>query len=88
MGTLAEMQAAIAPRYGPPEVVRVVDVPRPATAADELLVRVRATTVNRTDCGVRAAKPFFIRAFTGLAARGARSSATSSRASSSPSARR
>ena len=53
-------------RYGPPEVVHVMDVPRPAPEADELLVRVHATTVNRTDCGVRAAHPWFIRAFTGM----------------------
>ena len=61
------MRAAVATRYGPPEVVHVVDVPRPAPAADEVLVRVHATTVNRTDCGFRGAHPWFIRAFTGLA---------------------
>src|SRR4029453_13655943 len=33
---------------------------------DELLVKVHATTVNRTDCGARAAKPFFYRLFIGL----------------------
>jgi NADPH:quinone reductase-like Zn-dependent oxidoreductase len=53
-------------RYGPPEVVRVVDVPTPVAKDNEVLVKVRATTVNRTDCGFRGAKPFFIRAFTGL----------------------
>ena len=53
-------------RYGPPEVVRVVDVPTPVANNNEVLVKVRATTVNRTDCGFRGAKPFFIRAFTGL----------------------
>ena len=31
-----------------------------------MLVRVRSTTVNRTDCGFRAAKPFVIRLFAGL----------------------
>jgi NADPH:quinone reductase-like Zn-dependent oxidoreductase len=36
-------------------------------ANDEVLIRVHATTVTRTDCGVRAAHPFFARAFTGLA---------------------
>ena len=60
------MKAAVAARYGPPEVVRVVDVPRPNPGPDQLLVRVHATTVNRTDCGFRAAHPWFIRAFTGL----------------------
>ena len=60
------MQAAVHTRYGPPDVVRVMDVPTPVPKDDEVLVKVHATTVNRTDCGYRAAKPFFIRAFTGL----------------------
>lgn len=53
-------------RYGPPEVVRVTKVPRPAVRDDEVLVRIHVTTVNRTDCGFRAAKPFVARFFTGL----------------------
>src|SRR2546421_4467924 len=60
------MNAAVTTRYGPPEVVHVMDVPRPAHEADELLGRVHATTVNRTDCGFRAAHPWFIRGFTGM----------------------
>jgi NADPH:quinone reductase-like Zn-dependent oxidoreductase len=47
-------------------VVRVVEVATPSPGAGELLIRVRATTVNRTDCGYRAARPFFIRAWSGL----------------------
>jgi NADPH:quinone reductase-like Zn-dependent oxidoreductase len=61
------VKAALTRRYGPPEVVRVADVPRPTPGADELLVQVHATTVNRTDCGVRAGHPWFIRGFTGVA---------------------
>jgi len=61
------MKAAVATRYGPPEVVRVIDVPRPVPGADELLVRVRATTVNRTDCGFRGPHPWFVRLFSGIA---------------------
>ncbi|HLK43923.1 MAG TPA: alcohol dehydrogenase catalytic domain-containing protein, partial [Thermoleophilia bacterium] len=53
-------------RYGPPEVVHVMDVPQPSPQAAELLVRVHAATVNRTDCGFRAAHPWFIRGFTGI----------------------
>ena len=60
------MKAAVASRYGPPGVVTVLDVPRPVPAADELLVRVHATTVNRTDCGFRGGHPWFIRGFTGV----------------------
>ncbi len=53
-------------RYGPPEVVRIAEVEKPVPGANEVLVHVRATTVNRTDCGYRAAKPFITRFFTGL----------------------
>jgi NADPH:quinone reductase-like Zn-dependent oxidoreductase len=60
------MKAAVHTRYGPPDVVRVSEVEQPAPKDNELLVRVHATTVNRTDCGLRAAEPFFVRLFTGL----------------------
>ena len=60
------MKAVVCDRYGPPEVLRLEEVERPAPADDEVLVRVRATTVNRSDCGLRSAKPFFSRAFSGL----------------------
>lgn len=60
------MKAAVTRRYGRPEEVRIEEVPRPIPAVDELLVRVRATTVNRTDCGYRGGKPFIIRFFSGL----------------------
>ncbi|MGH8823854.1 MAG: NAD(P)-dependent alcohol dehydrogenase [Jiangellaceae bacterium] len=60
------MKAAVHTRYGPPEVVRVSDVEKPTAGDDEVLVKVHATTVNRTDCGFRAAKPFIVRLFSGL----------------------
>ena len=60
------MKAAVRTRYGPPDVVRVVEVEKPAAKDHEVLVRVHATTVNRTDCGLRAAKPFIYRFFLGL----------------------
>jgi NADPH:quinone reductase-like Zn-dependent oxidoreductase len=59
------MRAAVRTRYGPPEVVRIAEVDPPAAGDDEVLVKVHATTVNRTDCGVRAAKPFLYRLFLG-----------------------
>lgn len=52
------MRAVVHDRYGPPEVLRIDEAERPVPAAGEVLIRIRATTVNRTDCAVRAAKPF------------------------------
>jgi len=60
------MKAAVHTRYGPPEVVHVTDVDKPVVGRTDVLVQVHATTVNRTDSGFRAAKPFFARIFTGL----------------------
>ena len=60
------MQAAVHTRYGPPEAVRIVEVDKPTVGLTDVLVQVHATTVNRTDCACRAAKPFFMRLFTGL----------------------
>lgn len=66
VATVQFVRAAMTTSHGPPEVVRVREVDVPSVTEDGLLVRVRATTVNRTDCGYRAARPFFIRLFSGL----------------------
>jgi NADPH:quinone reductase-like Zn-dependent oxidoreductase len=60
------MRAVVHDVYGPPEVLRLETVEPPEPADDEVLVRVHATTVTRTDCGLRSARPFFIRIFTGI----------------------
>ena len=60
------MRAAVHDRYGPPEVLRIEDVRQPIPAADEVLVRVHATTVTRTDCHMRTARPFIWRFWLGL----------------------
>jgi NADPH:quinone reductase-like Zn-dependent oxidoreductase len=60
------MKAAVRTRYGPPEVVGIAEVDKPTAGDHEVLVKVHWTTVNRTDCGFRAARPFFIRLLTGL----------------------
>jgi len=49
------MRAVVYDRYGPPEVLRLVDVERPVPKADEVLVKVHATTVNRLDVHTREA---------------------------------
>ena len=48
------MKAAVYERYGPPEVVFVRDVPTPTPGANEVLIKVRATTVTRGDIRMRA----------------------------------
>ncbi len=60
------MKAAIHTTYGPPEVVKILDVPKPTPAPDELLVKVHASTVNRTDCGFRSAEYVISRFWSGL----------------------
>jgi NADPH:quinone reductase-like Zn-dependent oxidoreductase len=55
------MRAVVHDRYGPPEVLRLEDVERPVPTDDEILVRVHATSVARSDCGWRSAKPFVSR---------------------------
>jgi NADPH:quinone reductase-like Zn-dependent oxidoreductase len=60
------MKAAVRTRYGPPEVVRISEVPTPQAQPDEVIVRVHAATVNRTDCGFRAAEPWIVRFFSGI----------------------
>ena len=47
-------------------MVHIRDVEKPAPGDDELLVRVHATTVNRTDCAYRSARQFVLRYWTGL----------------------
>ena len=61
------MRAVVHDRYGPPEVLRVADVPQPVPKEDEVLVRVHATTVTRGDAmGVRSVDYRFTRVFTGV----------------------
>jgi NADPH:quinone reductase-like Zn-dependent oxidoreductase len=49
------MKAVVYDRYGPPEVLRFEEVERPAPEEDEVLIKVHATTVNRSDVHIREA---------------------------------
>jgi NADPH:quinone reductase-like Zn-dependent oxidoreductase len=62
------MKEAFRDRYGPPEIVQLRDVPVPAPAEGEVLVRVRAASINRGDLDGLKPKPSFTRLFFGLRA--------------------
>ena len=47
------MRAVVCTGYGPPEVLRLRDVPKPVPKDNEVLVRIRATTVSAADCELR-----------------------------------
>src|SRR5579859_1183494 len=49
------MKAVVYDRYGPPEVLHFEDVERPVPKDDEVLIKIHATTVNRSDCHTREA---------------------------------
>lgn len=60
------MKAALYHEYGGPEVVHIGTAPKPVPKEDEVLIRVHAGTVNRTDCGFRSADYTIVRLFGGL----------------------
>ncbi|HRP56556.1 NAD(P)-dependent alcohol dehydrogenase [Agriterribacter sp.] len=63
---MRKMKAAVYERYGPPEVVQVRETEKPVPKENEVLIKVHAATVNRTDCGFRSAGYFIVRFFSGL----------------------
>ena len=60
------MRAAVYRRYGPPEVVHIEEVPKPVPKDDEVLIRIRATTVAAADWRLRRADAVFIRLVNGF----------------------
>lgn len=51
------MKAAVFHKFGPPEVLELQEVAKPVPKDDEVLIRVRATTVSAGDCRVRGFTP-------------------------------
>jgi NADPH:quinone reductase-like Zn-dependent oxidoreductase len=45
------MKAAVHESYGPPDVLRIAEIPKPAPGPHEILVGIRCSSVNRTDAG-------------------------------------
>lgn len=60
------MKASVYTKYGPPEVAKLIEVLKPIPKDNEVLVKVYASTVNRTDSGFRSAEYFISRFWSGL----------------------
>ncbi len=60
------MKAIVCTKYGSPDVLQLKEVEKPIPNDNEVLVKIHATTVNRTDCGILRAEPFITRFFTGI----------------------
>jgi len=60
------MKAIVYKKYGPPDVLKLVEVQKPTPSAHEVLVKIHATTVTATECTFRKGEPYFSRLFTGL----------------------
>ena len=60
------MKAIVRTKYGPPDILQLKKVPKPTPKNNEVLVKIYATTVNRTDCAFLRGKPFINRLVGGL----------------------
>jgi NADPH:quinone reductase-like Zn-dependent oxidoreductase len=60
------MKAAINSTYGPPSIIKIIDIERPKVGPNDVLVKVHYSSVNRTDIGFLRGKPFVTRFFTGI----------------------
>lgn len=62
----AIVQAIVYRNYGPPEVLHLEDIEKPTPAADEVLIQVRAASVNPYDWHFMRGEPYPIRMMIGL----------------------
>ncbi|HEX7191843.1 MAG TPA: NAD(P)-dependent alcohol dehydrogenase [Thermoanaerobaculia bacterium] len=60
------MKAIVCRRYGAPDVLELAELEKPIPAADEVLIRVRAASVNALDRHFMRGEPFLVRAMVGL----------------------
>src|SRR2546421_4367086 len=66
LATAPTMQAVLNPEWGPADDLSVREVPRPTIDDNQLLVRVRAASVNPFDWHLMRGEPLFVRLLVGL----------------------
>lgn len=60
------MKAVIYQKYGNPEVLQIVEIAKPISSKDEVLVKIKATLVTNADCYMRRADTLFSKLVLGL----------------------
>lgn len=64
-----KMKVAYYTNYGPPEeVIQIKELSKPTPTKDQVLIDIKATTVNRTDCGISSGAYLIMKLITGLRA--------------------
>jgi len=61
-----KMKAALYKEYGSPDVFTIAEVPKPSIKPDQVLIKIKATTVNRTDTGISSGRYWIMRLLTGI----------------------
>jgi NADPH:quinone reductase-like Zn-dependent oxidoreductase len=59
------MKAILCQKYGPPDVLQLEDVEKPAPNEDQILVKVHAASINAGDYRTRTGRPILLRPITG-----------------------
>lgn len=60
------MKAVIYKKYGAPEVLELIEIAKPIPKNDEVLIKIKATSVTNADCYMRRADTLFSRLILGL----------------------
>lgn len=60
------MKAVAYNNYGPPDVLKIIELEKPFPKGNEVLIKIYASTVTATDCTFRKGEPFFSRLYTGI----------------------
>lgn len=60
------MKAIVVKKYGGPEVLEMAEVPKPSPSANQVLIKIKATSITAASSYLREGKPYLGRLFLGL----------------------